>query len=335
MSKYTKEEQTEIVRWAMKLQAAIETEAEEIRRIENASFPEQMPAAPVRQKTPEVVPEYPPIPKPQYSLIAHLKETKMLWVIIALAGLSLILSIIGAFYFGLMILSTFVFMGAVAVFVLSFIKWRKIYNQIYESIKNHPDNVKARKEAEAKAREEYAVRDAEIQQEYESAMQKYEKEILPAYKYRKGIWETKRNEKLAILKADLKENQEALAILYAETGIISKNNRELAKLVWLYEDMSSSEHDIERATDLLNANQQLLATMNINDSVRSLNEDVRTGFAAVYDAVEAGNAKQDEILEMLRKTRRDMNIGNIGAALQRRKTNQKLDGIAETIGLRS
>lgn len=334
MSKYTKEEQTEIVRWAMKLQAAIETEAGEIRRIESAGFPEQTPTAPMRQETPEVVPEYPQIPKPQYSLITHLKKTKMLWVIIALAGLSLILSIIGAFYDGLMILSTFVFMGAVAVFVLSFIKWRKIYNQIYESIKNDPDNVKARKEAETKAREEYAVRDAEIQQEYESAKQKYETEILPAYKYKKGIWETKRNKKLAILKADFKENQEALAILYAETGIISKNNRELAKLVWLYEDMSSSEHDLERATDLLNANQQLLATMNINDSVRSLNEDVRTGFVAVYDAVEAGNAKQDEILETLRKTRRDMNIGNIGAALQRRKTNQKLDGIAKTIDSR-
>ncbi len=331
MSKFTKDEQTEIVRWAMKLEAAVQAEETEIRRLESSSFPKTRPVEPSREATPEVQPVYPVIPKPQYPFGTFLKGSRWFWPLIGLAGAGFLLSLISTFTnFVLYVLGTLLSLGAVAVLVYSLVQWKKAFNQKWTDLQNEPENVKAREEAEAKAREEYIELDARIQSDYETAKRKYE-EDLPEWQKEKALWDNKNSKKIAVLKTDLKENQTALSNLYSETGIISKNNRDLEKLVWLYEDMSTSEHDIERATDLLNANLQLLATKNTTSSIQALNADVRTGFLAVYDAIEEGNAKQDEMIDILRRTRRDMNLGNLGAMIQRNKTNKKLEDISEML----
>ena len=66
MSKFTKDEQTEIVRWAMNLEATIQSEQAELSRLMRSRF-HSAPAAPTRkvidQRVKEIKPNYPEKPK--------------------------------------------------------------------------------------------------------------------------------------------------------------------------------------------------------------------------------------------------------------------------------
>ncbi|MBR7071488.1 MAG: hypothetical protein IKI29_04940, partial [Clostridia bacterium] len=77
MSKFTKEEQTEIVRWALNLEAAIESEQTELSRLRNERF-RSCPSAPERkiinQTVQHVKPKYPEAPKTNYSFTQYLEE---------------------------------------------------------------------------------------------------------------------------------------------------------------------------------------------------------------------------------------------------------------------
>ena len=77
MSKFTKEEQTEIVRWALNLEAAIESEQTELSRLRNEKF-RSCPSAPERkiinQTVQHVKPKYPEAPKTNYSFTQYLEE---------------------------------------------------------------------------------------------------------------------------------------------------------------------------------------------------------------------------------------------------------------------
>lgn len=51
------------------------------------------------------------------------------------------------------------------------------------------------------------------------------------------------------------------------------------------------------------------------------------GFNAVYNAIEYGNDLQEDSIEILSKTRRDINIGNMIGTVQRHNTNKMLDSL--------
>ena len=162
--------------------------------------------------------------------------------------------------------------------------------------------------------------------DYNTALAQYNTEL--------NEWESKRSIKLSILNEDLSLNKQALAELYDSTLLIPKNNRSLNQLVYLYDDMSTSEHDFERSLDMLNANMQLAKTEQINQQMSNMTSVMYQGFSATLEAIDYGNSELDEIRGTLGKVRRDMNIANVGAAVQRRNlrkevkaTNSKLDDI--------
>ena len=74
--------------------------------------------------------------------------------------------------------------------------------------------------------------------------------------------------KIAIIEEEIRLNKEALDELYANTKIVSLTYRALWILSWLYNDMSTSDHDIRYATELLDRDRQRLATQEAGNIVR-------------------------------------------------------------------
>ncbi len=64
-----------------------------------------------------------------------------------------------------------------------------------------------------------------------------------------NVWSVIRERKINFSGEELKYNNEALIDLYDSSKLISKTYRELGILRWLYEDMSTSDHDLKYATE--------------------------------------------------------------------------------------
>lgn len=366
MSKYTKEEQTEIVRWAMTLEAAIESEEEELDDLESECF-DDMPDAPIRrivnQTIPLIAPNYPAPPKTNYSFSTYLEEeckshpsilTKIFSnhpfkraLVATLAGYALcgifVMFVSISAFFGVLaglfgFVSSWAFPVAIFYAFSKYSNYSKKCNELNQALANTPEYLQSRADAERKAAEQQAALKEEkrVQQEkydleYAKEKEHYDSVTVPKYKKELAEWETKQNKKIGVISEDLKENKEALQNLYAQTGLIAKTNRTLRKLVWIYEDMSTSEHDIERATDLLNANMQLAATQGVTSSIANMDRNMRFGFNQVYNAIERGNDLLDESCDILAgidsnlsKVRKDMKHFNSAAVVQRHMTNKHI-----------
>ena len=82
MSRFTQEQQTEIVQKAKNLTATILIEEETLEEISNQRF-KGKPNAPIRQtveKCRDAKPKYPPKPKANYAFIDYLKESSIIEV---------------------------------------------------------------------------------------------------------------------------------------------------------------------------------------------------------------------------------------------------------------
>jgi hypothetical protein len=128
---------------------------------------------------------------------------------------------------------------------------------------------------------------------------------------------------------EIRLNKEALDELYANTKIVSLTYRALWILSWLYNDMSTSDHDIRYATELLDRDRQRLATQEagniVRKSVGQVEQTMKVGFNAVYNAIEDGNELQLDTINNLSKMRRNMNTGNVIGTVQRHNTNKMLE----------
>jgi len=320
MSKYTQEQQTAIVEDAMLLTSAIETEEWELERLELEDY-EAPPSPPVRQVLPpvqKVSPSYPPAPRADYGFIDHckawLKRDILAWVLLICLSLIFIIK--------------------------AFLDYSNELSKLNKELAQDPDYVKACEEAEAKAEEkniqleeQHRSHQEELDTRYAEQLDEYNTVVLPRYERERELWQLNHDRKIEIITEDLEINRATLQELYDTTRILSANYRQLYILNWLYTEMSTSDHDIERATDLLDRNRQLAATESVRASVESMASDMRSGFAAVYGAIEEGNDIQLETLgvlektqKLVKKTRRDMNISGAVAASQRHRTNQILAG---------
>lgn len=168
-------------------------------------------------------------------------------------------------------------------------------------------------------------------------------------------WMKAKQAKITFVQNDLKENIEALDVLYTTTKIIPNTYRTTSKLLWLYDDMSSSEHDIERSIDMLNHKETSDLLRNMNKSVNEVKSVLTLGFNAVYTAIQENNALQNEIisnqieqqqilqgimsnqnvmvyqqaemitdLEKIRKSARTGNFLNIGSLIQNHNRNKMI-----------
>ena len=380
MSKFTKDEQTEIVRWAMNLEATIQSEQAELSRLMRSRF-HSAPAAPTRkvidQRVKEIKPNYPEKPKVEVDFkeflakeaanspgfFTNLFGTEPLKKGLTITGISIVVTFVlgslaisgsgsdagGLFtIFGWLVsfvgslVSFFSFFGSIAYYLNKRKHWMEEVRRRKEIAVNDPGYLNARAEAERAAQEEMDRKarvlknnQAVLDRKYEKDKKEYELTTLPTYEKEKELWEIEKEIKTSIIADDLASNQRLQKELYDSTKLISVNNRTLPKLIWLYEDMNSTEHDIERATDLLNADLQLAATQNVAQRVDDMNADLRYGFNRLYSELDRGfaqiteqldlaNCNLDDVRKDLRKTKHVASADLIMGSIQRHNSNKML-----------
>ncbi len=367
MSNYTKEEQTEIIGNAVHLTAAIEQEEAMLDELQSQSF-RPMPPAPTRrvlQQTKFFRPEYPPRPKANITLSEYFKSYKNEFfqkykkqfivaasVFAALIFISIIITVSsdnkGT---GIGILSMLTGLPWLAFWViLIFFGWKLLTSYwstrsaLNKELSESPEYLKAIEDAEKSAAEKQKAADEELKAEqeridaqYKQDKDNYDNVVIPQYKREAEMWSELQQKKIAILEEDLRINRETLTKLYDTTKLVSASYRELTLLEWIYEDMSTSDHDLRYATELLDRDRQRAATLEsgamVCRSVESMNRDLRNGLGAIYAELERGNDISADMLDtlaknnkQLSKVRRDMNVGTLIGTVQRHKTNKILGG---------
>ncbi len=317
MSTFTQEQQTDIIKKARDLTAAIMAEKDELKHLQAQRF-KPIPEAPARFVLPQpdkIQPQYPPAPRSTYSFTDHIKvyfKENTLKAILLLPA----------------------FLILVVVIYFSYLSRLEEYNKV---LAQTPEYLKARAEAEEAAAAQQQEQDAKYkaqQEKFDADFKEnkahYDNVTLPEYKIELAQWENNQQRKIQIIEDELALNQTALEELYKETKLVSATYRALWILDWLYEDMSTSDHDIRYATELLDRDRQRLATSEAGRitqrAINNMNQTMMQGFTAVYSAIEDGNDIGEETLAILSKTRRDVNIGNIVGTAQRHNTNKILKG---------
>ena len=374
MSKYSLEEQENIVGMAAELEAAIIFENAEIPRLQAQTF-KSMPAAPKLASVPE-----PSVPEPKY--IKHVppkpqaksfpqwlnektKKSNALvlyiilmaqFVVVLVIWMSIASSFIGTksaagvnFVFGIFALIS---AGIAGFTLIKFLNYKKAHNKYFLDVKNSEEykneciaaaqateqknqGIKENYEAQVRtAQNEYEAKVKAAKKEYDDAVENYDNVVVPTYKNELAVWQGKQEEMIAVVKKDLAENTEALEELYSSTKLIPSSYRNVERLAWIYEDMSTSEHDIERAIDLLNSKEIKDELVNIQVHVDDMRRDLREGFIGIYDAIQEGNSIQSEMLNNLDQIRRSARTGNflnIGGLIQNHKRNKTLNAINDKI----
>lgn len=351
MSKYSQEEQSNIVGMAAELEVAIITENEELSSLkaEKRSLPEGPKMKVVKE--PQYVKQA--IPKNRNELFEiwvrenggflkilflhnYLLFKIILSTVLAVGGM-IILFLFVNLYIGLPLNVT----GFLIALVLLSILFTFVLI-IKSTIENKYNNSDSYKKSVAQATDAvnkelynaYLVNYQAAANEYNEAVHRYNTEILPKAQKEYSAWNKSHNAKIAFVENDLKDNMDALSTLYTSTQLIPSSYRTIDRLTWLYEDMSTSEHDIERAIDLLNSKEIKEELINIQGHVEDLRKDIRAGFVGVYEAIQVGNAIQSEMLsnlDAIRKSARIGNFVNVGNLLQNHNRNKMLSQINETI----
>lgn len=377
MSNYTQEQETEIVRDAGILTAVIQWETDKLQALKTLEYDQKPPVLALPQKPKE--PKKPAEPsKPEAGKKAGYAEKEEFnkarrgfrkYSNCVLAGIAIGLifvvktalsavspdntdSVTAAFKF---IMS----LGAVIVLPILFVIIAAQVNKALWAKKEKEINAQYSGEA-YKEYEEYQQRYTnELLPQYEKALEEYKTKTIPAYessvsdeqaKYNeevqryndsKSLWLSQKNRMMEWLSNDIDNNTVTLDSLYDETRIISKSYRDLWILKWLYDDMSSSDHDIRYATELLDRDRQRIETrqagQNIKAAISNMTEIMTAEMESIYSAINEGNQQlynlgeslmhieetADDSYEMLRKTRRDNNFANLISIYQRYKYNKK------------
>lgn len=363
MSRFSQPEETMIVKNAMELTATIMLEENELRKVKAERF-RSLPNAPVRTILPQpntIYPQYPPKPKTTYSYSEFLKETiketvgktvgkykkyfpfAVIGVIIVVVLLGLIkgfdyvaMLILSLGFFGVGMIPLIAFVLIALSFGLYYTKCKTLNQQLAETPEYLQAVENAEREAQRKQKEaEEAVlkEQQKLDAEYEEQKKHYETVTVPEHQKAYDRWNEIREKKIAFISEELNCNKEALKDLYDASKLISATYRELWILKWLYEDMSTSDHDIRYATELLDRDRQRLATEEAGkrtaSAVHNLQGTMMSGFNAVYNAIEYGNDLQENSIEVLSKARRDSNIGNLVGTVQRHHSNKMLSSLLE------
>lgn len=330
MSKFTQNEETEIVKSARDITATIEYEEREVKILKSESFsePPEPPVRKILEKAKKVEPEYPQKPKTTYKYSEYFKEKVMKYSLPAriLRGIVLILlALSGIGYLIILVLFGFSYKNYIQ-------KKKEMNNQLANSKEYLQAVENAEKTAQKKQKEleeKIRLEQEKMDKEYATQKQQYESVILPQYNDALNLWNANQERKIAIIEEEIRLNKEALDELYANTKIVSLTYRALWILSWLYNDMSTSDHDIRYATELLDRDRQRLATQEagniVRKSVGQVEQTMKVGFNAVYNAIEDGNELQLDTINNLSKMRRNMNTGNVIGTVQRHNTNKMLE----------
>lgn len=357
MAIFTQKEQVDIIEKAMNLTATILLEQEELRKLKAEQF-RSKPPRPGRQvlaRAKAVQPAYPPKPISTYSFSEHFSDrigrklgnffkvcfSKILSpkVLIPLAVVLVVLTVLTKGFF-LILFTSSLFSVATFPIVPCLIYLVATYpgekNRRTDALRNTDEYKKACEDAEriakektARLQEEIDAKQQEIDVQYEKAWTHYNEVAIPEYNKAYSEWETNRQRKIKIFEEEIRLNTESLEAHYKVTNIVSMHYRELWILSWLYDDMSTSDHEIRYATELLDRDRQRFAqeqsTKLMTAAIGRVERTMMTGFSAVYNAIEEGNELQLDTIEQLSKTRKAVNLGTVIGTVQRHNTNKMLE----------
>ena len=334
MSKFSQEEQANIVGMAARLEAAILTENEEIAKLQSQQFKSQ-PEVPTIEHIPEPQYERPKNPEAYFSSFGRWLGIGKLITLLAFMAVSFIVGfiILCSMSMDPDLTALFVFF-----YLLTWIPWVTfiVLRIIYKMKRKAFSDIKYKEICHEialrnqKMSEEYKAKCEAARAEFEASKVNYENVVVPAYKNELVVWQGNQSAKLAVVQNDLKENIEALQTLYSTTQIVPSSYRTADRLTWLYEDMSTSEHDIERSIDLLNSKEIKEELINIQYHVDDIRRDIREGFIGVYTAIQEGNEIQSEMLmdlDRIRKSAKFGNFLNVGNLLQNHNRNKMISQI--------
>ncbi len=379
MAKYTQEQETEIVRDAAELTAIIEIESEKLKELESQSYSEKPPVLELPQKPNPPAKPIEPVKQTHTSQnrIAGAKEKFEFMNARGGCLKPLLVWIFGPIIGGLLLLTGNPIMAILGLLIVILTFILPIITVIKRSKQNNADWVEAEKalneQYASEDRAQYEQKLAESQIKYDEEMEYYNNVLMPKYaeelerynsitipeyeqevahrkeqheravqEYQEGkkTWLNQQNGMIEWLKGDINYNKVTLEELYEETNIISVYYRELWILRWLYNDMSSSDHDIRYATELLDRDRQRRATEQSAQMVReAVNEmtdimvdqfnyigaEIRDGNMQLYNMGETLMEMEmlgEDSYELLKKTRRDNNFANLTSIYQRYKYNK-------------
>ena len=367
MSEFTQQEETEIVKTARDLTAAIRLEEEELEKLRAEQF--EAPPLPPKRTVYErklITPEAPKQItereiKSKYGFFTKflpefLKRPDKKWIIFLL-GASVVAAIVlclitlisfvaksGAgglilgLYFSFMILLFFIGAPIIVLRATLARDYGKAIKQKTAEANNTPEMIKERERvaAENERRQKEAddalrVKQQEEDDRFKVKSTEFETQIMPRYESEKSRWLSIQQTKLLMLTEDIESNIAALAELYDTTAIIAYDYRDLWKLEWMYNNMSTSRDftilvamdrlDQAHLRGIIESQGDLTRAAIKNMEVRTMQglRNIYAGIEDVYGAVERGNELSEEQISQIRKTRRDNNIANSLAFLQRRK----------------
>ena len=193
-----------------------------------------------------------------------------------------------------------------------FVFHRKYQKEDKEKIKNS-DEYKAQC---AKLDEEFDKQQNEANERYKKEKEIYDTKTLPEYQEKLKEWEAEHDQKVKETKIELMNAHKKLTAIYEETKIVPMQYREIEKLQYIYDLISTSDYDIKQAIDVYDRNEQ-----------RRLDE------ARLYEqqyANQIADEQNDLLNEQNRiseRARKDANRAAIVGAVQRHNTNKALKNL--------
>lgn len=133
-----------------------------------------------------------------------------------------------------------------------FTSYKKAKAAEYERIQNS-EEYKAQCRAVDEDRQR---RQAAADEQYRAAMKEYNEIILPAYQKEFEMWTEYCCSKIADAKDTLRDAEERLEALYADTRIVPAQYRDMAALKYIYDMISSSDYSVREAIEMYDKERQ-------------------------------------------------------------------------------
>ena len=361
MSKLTKDEQTQVVKQALELEESIKSGQESLTLLQGAHYkaPPKPPVRKTAQKPETFAPDYSALPQVQYTYEQFLRDdaeanptflSKIFTPkpILRAIIIALISGVLGMIFGSLSYNHTFFLALAVPFYIIPIVavplalyfhyKKRAAYNarvsQMGDSLQHSPAYLNAKEAADRAAQQKqeeadrrYQAQQEEYDREYEQEKTHYDTVTMPEYNEKKAAWVKKHEEKIRAVAEKLRADRQAQSDLYETTKVVPMQYRDLDALTYIYQIMSTSDYDIMGAVDMYD-----------KEVARRLE---RERIEAQHRAAEAAeeqnyhlrmqnelNMEQNDLLaqqnEELEKARREQNLSNAAAFVQRHNTNKYL-----------
>ena len=237
MSKFTQEEEVELVKYCRDLTATIECEEKELSSISKERFVDK-PNPPVKKIAPlaeMVKPQYPKKPRAQYmykEYLLYLIKNK-LWLsgVMALYLILLIVSFVNIGFW--LTVFGWSWIPVLVLLVLTIVFWQRKRRHLDAELAKKPEYLQAvataenvamqlNNEAEARVR---AIQKA-YDEEFDNQMNEYNNVIIPKYNKELEAWTIFHNRKMDVLREEISLNKNTLKETYDTSKLISSTYRE-------------------------------------------------------------------------------------------------------------